>query len=128
MAASITTGLEGTYTVAVGDLDTAEVVGSGDVPVAATPRVVAWMEIAAVEALAPYLADGETTVGTEVSIEHLAASPVGAVIQCTAVVTAVEGRTITFDVSAEQADVVVARGVHRRVLVDRARFLARAGA
>ncbi|MBT8211922.1 MAG: thioesterase family protein [Acidimicrobiia bacterium] len=125
---AITPGIEGTYTVAVGELDTAEVVGSGDVPVLATPRVVAWMEIAAVEALRPLLDESATTVGTEVSIEHLAASPVGTVVQCRAVVTAVEGRTVTFDVSANQEDVVLARGVHRRVVVDRARFLERAGA
>jgi fluoroacetyl-CoA thioesterase len=131
----------------VGDGDTAIALGSGDVPVLATPRLIALAEAAAVAAVAPALNTGQTTVGTRIEFEHLAASPVGIRVTVRAELTSVDGRLLRFQVTAEQADEVtrpsegrargreeppagrlVAHGWVTRVVVDRARFLQRSGA
>lgn len=118
-------GVTATLTSPVGPDDTAAAVGSGDVPVLATPRLVAWAEAATVAAVADHLSPGTTTVGTRVELDHLAASGVGTRIAVTARVVAVDGRAVRFDVTALDADRVVARGVVQRVVVDRDRFLGR---
>lgn len=119
-------GLAVTTTHIVGDADTAQALGSGSLQVLATPRLVAWVEgacCAVVDALIPA---GSTTVGTRVRLDHLAASPLGATITARAVVTAVDGRLLQFEVVAVDADErVVAQGEVRRVVVDVDRFLAR---
>jgi fluoroacetyl-CoA thioesterase len=124
-ATSLRPGLHGEARRIVTEEVTAAALGSGDVPVLGTPAVLALMERAACEALGGHLADGSTSVGTWVEIDHLAASPVGAEVIATAELVAVEGRTLEFACEARQDDRVVARARHRRVLVDRERFLAR---
>jgi fluoroacetyl-CoA thioesterase len=112
----------------VGDSDTATAIGSGDVPVLATPRVLAWMEAASVGALADTLAGGDTSVGSAVELEHLVPSPIGTRVTVRAEVTAVDGRNVRFAVVASHPDgSVVASGWINRVIVDRTRFLSRAG-
>jgi predicted thioesterase len=116
----------------VGEEDLATALGSGDVPVLATPRLIAWLEAATVAAAAPQLAAGRTTVGTTVEVDHVAASPVGAQVTASAVVRQSETRQLVFEVEAVHeldgaAPVVVAHGTVIRAVVDRARFLARAG-
>lgn len=118
------TQAENTHTVS--ELDTAAALGSGDVPVLATPRLIAWLEAAAVTATTPHLSPGSTTVGTHVAVDHLAATPVGGVVLAAARVTGVEGSRLTFDVEATETGAVVARGTHTRVIVDRDRFVSRA--
>lgn len=115
--------LEFTVTAA----DTAEAVGSGDLPVLGTPRLLAWLEAATCAAVADRLSGAETSVGTRVEVAHRAASPVGAVVRATATLTAVEGRTLAFDVEARDAgtDALLASGVVTRAVVDRERFLRR---
>jgi predicted thioesterase len=122
----------------VSQADTAIALGSGDLPVLATPRVIAWCESACVQALD--LADTKTSVGTRVEFEHVSASAVGAAISVKAVVSYVDGRLVRFDVVAEQiadraTDISVgdpanpvrriAHGSMTRVIVDRERFMAR---
>jgi predicted thioesterase len=112
--------------------DTAQALGSGDVPVLATPRLVAWCEAATVAALSD-LPVGQTSVGTLVRLEHLAASPVGARTEVTARLVEREGRLCRFEVTAVDATpgvpeaTLLATGEVRRVVVDRERFTARAG-
>jgi predicted thioesterase len=126
----VAVGREAALEFVVTDDDTAMALGSGDVPVLATPRVLAWLEAATVAALAPELDAADTSVGTRVEIEHLAATPVGATVVATASVSYVDGRLVRFEVAAEHraADgslVVAATGRVTRVMVDRTRFLAR---
>jgi len=123
-------GLEAAVSFDVTDADTAMALGSGDVPVLATPRVIAWLEAATVAALASTLDATSTSVGTRVEVEHLAASPVGATVVARAAVSYVEGRLVRFEVAAEHRlgdapPVVVATGRITRVILDRARFLSR---
>jgi fluoroacetyl-CoA thioesterase len=106
--------------------DTAEAVGSGDVPVLATPRLIALMEAATVHAAAPYVGAGQTTVGTAIRVEHRRPTPVGGTVEVTATPPdTVSGRRLTFAVRAvDGGGEVVATGEIDRVVVDRERFLA----
>jgi predicted thioesterase len=125
---AIVPGLRATLDITVSTADTATAVGSGDIPVLATPRLLALMEAATVAAVDGRLDEGQTTVGTRVQLEHLRASPVGAVVRVHAEVGHVDGRLVRFEVAAEEADgTLVAHGQITRIVVDRGRFLARLG-
>ncbi|MFZ0322894.1 MAG: hotdog domain-containing protein [Actinomycetes bacterium] len=108
--------------------DTATAVGSGDVPVLATPRLLALCEAATVAALGEAGLDpGTTTVGTRVELEHLHATPVGETLTVTASLQHVDGRLLRFEAAVtDDADRLVGRAVLTRVVVERAAFLARA--
>ena len=106
----------------VGDQDTAIALGSGDVAVLATPRVVALCEAAAVAALRGLLPADVTTVGTLVELRHLAPTRVGASVTAEARLEAVEGRRLEFTVRAVEGATEVAVGRHGRAVVDRATF------
>lgn len=117
---------ERTYRVAAAD--TAAAVGSGDVAVLATPRLLAWFEAATVSALDGTLAATDTSVGTRVAVDHVAASPVGTEVTVQAEVAGVDGRLVRFDVVARHPDgKTVAHGRITRVIVNRDRFLNRVG-
>lgn len=125
---SVQTGLQASVHHTVAAEDTAAAVGSGDVEVLATPRLLALAEAATVAALAGHLTSEETSVGTRVQLEHLRASPVGAALSVHARLGHVDGRLLRFDVAAEHADgTLVASGQITRILVDAGRFRARAG-
>jgi predicted thioesterase len=111
----------------VTDADTATAMGSGDVPVLATPRLIAWLEAATVRAAAPFTGAGETTVGTEVRVRHLRATRVGGRVEVSAEpVPAAAPRRLTFVVRAvDGSGRLVATGEIDRAVVDRQRFLAR---
>ena len=111
----------------VTDDDTAVALGSGDLPVLATPRLLAWCEAASCAAVEASMTDATSSVGTRVQLEHVGAGAVGSLVRVTATVVYVDGRLVRFEVVAEQApeDKVVAHGEVTRVVVDRARFLAR---
>jgi predicted thioesterase len=111
----------------VTDDDTALAVGSGSLPVLGTPRLLAWCEAATCAEIESSLAHGETSVGTRVQLEHLAASPVGAELEVTATTAYVDGRLHRFTVAARHtADgKVVASGEVTRVVVDSERFMSR---
>jgi predicted thioesterase len=119
-------GLTATVELAVTDADTAVALRSGDVPVLATPRVVALVEEATVSAVAPALAVGQTTVGTRVDVEHLAPTVVGSTVVAHARLESADGRRLAFAVSVSAEGVPVARGRVERVVVDRDRFMSRA--
>jgi fluoroacetyl-CoA thioesterase len=102
---------------------TAAATGSGDVPVLGTPALLSLAESACVEAIADDLPDGETSVGTWAEIEHLKATPVGETVCAHATLIGHHGRRLEFKVTVEQDGEPIAKVSHRRVLVDRARFL-----
>ena len=121
----ITVGMKGIVDTVVEREDTAKEVGSGDLLVYATPCMVALMEGAACEAIAEVLKDTETTVGTALNIEHISATPVGLEFRAEAVVTAVEGKVITFEVKAFDEAGEIGHGTHKRVIVNSQKFLDR---
>lgn len=122
---SIEVGLSATEEHVVTDDDTAAAVGSGSLPVLGTPRFLAWAEAATCTAIAPVLDEGGTSVGTRVSLEHLAPSAVGATVVVTAAVAHVDGRLVRFSVEARQDGKLVGAGEVTRVVVETDRFLAR---
>ena len=119
-------GLTASVTLVVDDADTALALGSGDVPVLGTPRVIALAEEASIKALAQGLPEGRTTVGYQVQLAHLTPTPVGGTVVAEATLEQVEGRRLTFRVSVNDARGLVAAGRITRVVVERARFLERA--
>jgi predicted thioesterase len=121
-------GLSATVTLVVEDTDTALAMGSGDVPVLATPRLIALAEQASVEALADRLKSGTTSVGYEVQLAHLSPTPVGGKVSAEATLESIEGRRLTFRVSVSDARGLVAAGRVTRVVVMRDRFIERAQA
>lgn len=116
-----------TMTFTVGEDDTALAVGSGSLPVLGTPRLLAWCEATTCTAVEADLAPGETSVGTRVQLEYLAASRVGARIEVSATTSYADGRLRRFTVSARDLDSgkVVGAGEVTRVVVDAERFLNR---
>jgi len=121
-------GLRAAFPYTVAEADTAVALGSGEVPVLGTPRVVGLAEGATVAAVAGALAAGATTVGARVELDHLAPSLVGAELEVEAVLERVDGRRLGFAVQVREGDRVVARGRVTRVLVDAEGFLRQAGA
>lgn len=106
--------------------DTALEVGSGSLLVYATPCMAALMEAAACDAIKDGLSDTETSVGTELNIQHLSATPVGLEVRAEAEVTAVEGKAITFTLRAFDEAGEIGKGTHTRVVVNSQKFLDRA--
>ncbi len=121
----MTVGLQGRSRLTVGDDDTSIAFHSGDVPVLATPRLVALLEEASLDALAGRLDDGQTTVGMRIQIDHLAPTGVGAEVRAIATLDAVEGRRLTFSAEATEGDTPVASATITRVVVETSRFLER---
>ena len=103
--------------------DTAKEVGSGSLLVYATPCMVALMEGAACEAIEEAIGDDKTSVGTALNIQHISATPVGMEVRAEAVVTAVEGKVINFEIHAYDESGEIGRGTHKRVIVPVQKFL-----
>lgn len=119
-------GLRAQQVFEVLQVDTAVAVGSGSVPVLATPRLLGWLEAVTVAAVEPALDPGWTSLGVRVVLDHLAPSAVGARVTVEAVVSAVEGQRLEFDLTAtDGGGTVVGRGTITRVAVDVERFLTR---
>ena len=116
-------GLSARFAYQVTGSDTALAVGSGDVPVLATPKVLALVERATCAAVADHLTTDLTTVGTHADIDHVAPTPVGATVTVQAVLEAVDGRRLTFGFRVTDGERAVATGTVTRVLVTRDRFL-----
>lgn len=120
-------GLTGTATLTVREADTSIALGSGDVPTLGTPRVVALAEEACVAALSGELPEGTTTVGASVQIDHVAPTAIGKTVTAEATLARVEGRRLHFRVRVTDDNGLVAAGQLTRAVVNRARFLEKAG-
>ena len=105
---------------------TAKAVGSGSLEVLATPVLISMAESAASESVAPFLDDGESTVGVRMEFEHVAPSPIGAVAICETELVKIDGRSLTFSVTARDSTGQIGNGTHVRVRVDSARFMTKA--
>ena len=119
----ITIGMQGAVATNVEREDTAAEVGSGSLLVYATPCMVALMEGAACEAISAEIPEEKTTVGIELNIQHIAATPVGMEVRAEAEVTAVDGNIITFSVTAYDESGKIGEGTHKRAIVSTQRFL-----
>lgn len=122
------TGLSATVTQTVTEEMSAKNVGSGTVSVFSTPELVLLLEKAALAVLHGKLEAGKTTVGSGLEMTHLAATPVGMIVTCTARVKAVDGRKLIFEITAQDERESIATGTHVRFIVDAEKFQARADA
>lgn len=118
-------GLAATATLTVAPADTAAELKSGSVAVLGTPRVLALCEEATVAAVADHLDEGTTTVGVQVRLDHIAASPIGREVSAEATLEKVAGRKLFFTVSARDDRGLVAAAKVTRVIVDEAAFMAK---
>ena len=121
----IETGQKHTREIIVKDSLSAETVGSGDMPVLATPMMMALMENASMLAVKDSLEEGMTTVGGHIESSHLAPTKIGEKVMATAEVTRVDGKKIFFKISAFCGETLLGEGTHLRFIVDRQKFLAR---
>lgn len=119
----ITIGMKGEASTLVEREDTAAEVGSGSLMVYATPCMVALMEGAACEAIAPALPEDKTSVGTALDITHISATPVGLEVRAEACVTEVDGNMITFQITAYDEAGKIGEGTHKRAVISTQRFL-----
>ncbi|MFC7528801.1 thioesterase family protein [Actinoplanes sp. GCM10030250] len=119
-------GLTARVELTVTDADTAQSLGSGDVPVLGTPRVLALAEAATVATTARLIPGGVTTVGSRAEIEHRAPTPLGHRVIAQATLTKVDGRKLFFEIQIHDGDTLVAEVRVERILLDRQKFIARA--
>ena len=123
MESNLKAGIEGKQEITVTFEHTATAYGSGTVEVFATPAMIALMEQTAMMSVQPYLADGEVTVGTEVSVKHFRATLPGRNISCTSTLIAAEGRNLVFELIATEAGIAIGKGTHTRYIVDKQKFI-----
>ncbi len=118
-------GLQHTSQLTVDDTVTAIAMGSGNMPVLATPAMMALMENAAMLAVADHLPQGCTTVGGHIASSHLKPSRLGDTVTATATVTRIDGKKIEFKVEARCGDTLLGEGTHLRFVVDQEKFMSR---
>ena len=130
MSNTLTPGMSGTSETTVTEAMLACTVGSGTVSVFSTAMMVAWMEGTAVDVVQAKLEDGQTTVGTGITVSHVAATPLGMRVRFAAELTAVSanGKGLSFKVAAYDEAGLIGEGTHERVVVDREKFESRARA
>lgn len=122
------TGIKGKISIKVTEENTAAALGSGTLSVFATPAMIALMEKTAWESVAPYLAGGESSVGTLLEVKHIAPTPVGATVTCESELTEVDRRRLVFTVKVSDGTEVIGEGRHERFIVSDDRFISKANA
>ena len=125
MSTTLHVGARGDQTQRVTDDLTAIAMGSGSLPVFSTPAMIALMEAAAVAAIDHLLPEGQASVGIEVNVRHLSATPVGEEIIASAIVTQIDGKRVTFEVRAWDRKELIGEGTHMRYIIDELRFMSR---
>ena len=117
------TGIKGNQKTTVDGTNTAEVYGSGDLPVFATPAMIGLMEFTCSKSVAPHLEEGQSTVGTIVNVKHLAATPVGMEVSCESELIEIDRRRLVFKVQAFDECGLIGEGVHERFIIDVEKFM-----
>lgn len=121
-------GIKGKIAIKVTDENTAAALGSGTLRVFSTPAMIALMEKTAWESVAPYLAEGESTVGISLNVKHLAATPVGDTVACESELAEIDRRRLVFTLKVTDSTDVIGEGTHERFIVSNEKFIAKAEA
>ena len=119
----ITTGIKGSCSILADESTSAKTMGSGTLDVFATPAMAALMEKTAWQSIAPYLQEGQESVGTRLDITHDAATPLGMTVTCKSELIQVDGRRLVFEVTASDDKEIIGRGTHERFIIDNDKFL-----
>lgn len=125
MEININVGIENTLTKTVSDRDSAANHGSGLLPVFATPAMVAFMEQTAHCSVGNLLPEGYTTVGIEINVKHIKATPMGMVVRCHSVLSKVEGKRLYFDIQAYDEVAQIGEATHVRYIVESEKFMSK---
>jgi len=120
-------GVRGEKSVTVTAKNTAAALGSGCLPVFATPAMIALMELCAAESVGDFLADGQSTVGTRIDVKHLSATPVGLTVRCETELVEIDRRRLVFACKAFDEAGLVGEGTQERFIVDNEKFMDKAG-
>lgn len=126
MDLALEVGIMGEAKTVVSENNTAIALGSGGVPVLATPAMIALMENAAMSSVQSYLPDGQTTVGIKISSSHIAATPVGMEVVAKSKLVEIDGKKLTFEVEAFDAREKIGEGTHQRFIINEAKFIKKA--
>ena len=121
-------GIKGTAHLTVTEEYTAAKVGSGLLPVFSTPSMIALLEKAACECVAPYMDEGMSSVGTLLNIKHLAATPISMEVTAIATLTEIDGRRLVFDIKVHDETTLIGEGIHERFIINSEKFLAKTNA
>ena len=124
----ITTGIKGSCSILADESTSAKTMGSGTLDVFATPAMAALMEKTAWQSIAPYLQEGQGSVGTRLDITHDAATPLGMTVTCKSELIQVDGRRLVFEVTASDDKEIIGRGTHERFIIDNDKFLPKTAA
>ncbi len=124
----ITTGIKGSCSILADESTSAKTMGSGTLDVFATPAMAALMEKTAWQSIAPYLQEGQGSVGTRLDITHDAATPLGMTVTCKSDLIQVDGRRLVFEVTASDDKEIIGRGTHERFIIDNDKFLTKTAA
>lgn len=116
-------GLIGKAETTASSENSAEVMGSGNLPVFATPAMVALMEKAASTSVKPFLQDVESTVGTMMNITHISATPLGMKVNAESTLTEIDGRKLVFEVKAFDEKGLIGKGTHERFIINAEKFI-----
>lgn len=120
------TGIKGTQKITVTKEMTAEVMGSGTLPVYATPSMIALMENTASKSVQAQLEDGQGTVGTLINVKHVSATPVGMEVTCETTLVEADRKRLVFEVKAFDEAGLIGQGTHERFIIDNEKFLSKA--
>ena len=126
-AETLTPGLSAEVEDTITEKNTASALGSGNLPVFATPAMLALMEKAALTAVDPLLPPGWSTVGTEINIKHLSATPLGMKVSARAELLGTDGRALSFKVEAFDEAGKIGEGSHSRFIIENEKFMAKTG-
>lgn len=126
MTAMLETGIKFTKSEKVIKENTAGAMGSGMLPVYATPAMILLLEATCAEAVAPELEEGMTTVGTKLEIEHISATPIGCEVTCNCNLVEIDRRRLVFEVEISDGAGLIGRGRHERFIVASEKFMAKA--
>lgn len=124
----ITTGIKGSCSILADESTSAKIMGSGTLDVFATPAMTALMEKTAWQSIAPYLQEGQGSVGTRLDITHDAATPLGMTVTCSSELIRIDGRRLIFEVTASDDKEIIGRGIHERFIIDNDKFLTKTAA
>ena len=119
------TGIRGQQSEIVTNDKTAAEMGSGTLPVYATPAMIALMEKTAMLSVAAELSEGEATVGTKLEISHLAACGLGSKINCESTLTEIDRKRLVFEVCAYEGETLIGKGIHERFIINTEKFMSK---
>lgn len=120
---ALVVGIKGVKEILVTDDRTAQSMGSGLLPVYATPWMIALMEHTAFESIQNEMEEGKGTVGVAVDIKHIAATPVGKTVRCESELLEIAGKKLTFSVNVYDGEKLVGTGIHKRAIIDNEAFM-----